>query len=67
MNAPERHELFVLEDGEKPCVNYLTSIPTNPPQPYTHSVEVTEDTKIPNAATIKVLKQDHTLGNMIRA
>jgi DNA-directed RNA polymerase II subunit RPB11 len=26
-----------------------------------------EDTKIPNAATIKVLKQDHTLGNMIRA
>lgn len=31
------------------------------------SVEVIEDTKIPNAATIKVLKQDHTLGNMLRA
>jgi len=30
-------------------------------------VEVTEDTKIPNAVTVKVLKQDHTLGNMIRA
>ncbi|EIM89210.1 RBP11-like subunits of RNA polymerase [Stereum hirsutum FP-91666 SS1] len=30
-------------------------------------VEIVEDTKIPNAATIKVLKQDHTLGNMIRA
>jgi hypothetical protein len=31
------------------------------------SVEVTEDTKIPNAATIKIVKQDHTLGNMLRA
>ncbi|KAF8649165.1 hypothetical protein AX16_005963 [Volvariella volvacea WC 439] len=30
-------------------------------------VEVTEDTKIPNAATIKIVKQDHTLGNMLRA
>lgn len=48
MNAPARHELFVLDDGEK-------------------SVEIMEDTKIPNAATIKILKQDHTLGNMIRA
>ncbi|KAF8888630.1 DNA-directed RNA polymerase, partial [Infundibulicybe gibba] len=48
MNAPNRFELYVLEDGEKP-------------------VEITEDTKIPNAATVKVLKQDHTLGNMLRA
>lgn len=48
MNQPARHELYVLEDGEK-------------------SVEVTEDTKIPNAATIKIVKQDHTLGNMLRA
>ncbi|KAJ3504501.1 hypothetical protein NLJ89_g7903 [Agrocybe chaxingu] len=48
MNAPARHELYVLEDGEK-------------------GVEVTEDTKIPNAATIKIVKQDHTLGNMLRA
>ena len=28
---------------------------------------MTEDTKIPNAATIKIVKQDHTLGNMLRA
>ncbi|KAG5652084.1 hypothetical protein H0H81_006347 [Sphagnurus paluster] len=48
MNAPNRYELYVLEDGEKP-------------------VEITEDTKIPNAATIKIVKQDHTLGNMLRA
>jgi len=47
MNAPNRYELFVLDEGEKP-------------------VEVTEDTKIPNAATIKVVKQDHTLANMVR-
>ncbi|KAJ7634823.1 DNA-directed RNA polymerase [Roridomyces roridus] len=30
-------------------------------------LEVTEDTKIPNAATFKIHKQDHTLGNMLRA
>ncbi|KAF9010141.1 DNA-directed RNA polymerase [Cyathus striatus] len=30
-------------------------------------VEIIEDTKIPNAATIKIVKQDHTLGNMLRA
>ncbi|KIL58211.1 hypothetical protein M378DRAFT_188299 [Amanita muscaria Koide BX008] len=30
-------------------------------------VDITEDTKIPNAATIKVVKQDHTLANMLRA
>ncbi|KAI0696833.1 DNA-directed RNA polymerase [Cytidiella melzeri] len=48
MNAPNRYELYVLDEGEKP-------------------VEITEDTKIPNAATIKIVKQDHTLGNMLRA
>lgn len=48
MNQPNRFELYVLDDGERP-------------------VEVTEDTKIPNAATIKILKQDHTLANMLRA
>ncbi|KIO31402.1 hypothetical protein M407DRAFT_133341 [Tulasnella calospora MUT 4182] len=31
------------------------------------SLEITDDTKIPNAATIKVVKQDHTMANMIRA
>ncbi|KAH7345239.1 DNA-directed RNA polymerase [Rhizoctonia solani] len=30
-------------------------------------IEVIEDTKIPNAATFKVVKQDHTLANMLRA
>ncbi|KAI0332806.1 RBP11-like subunits of RNA polymerase [Cubamyces sp. BRFM 1775] len=48
MNAPNRYELYVLEEGERP-------------------VEVTEDTKIPNAATIKIVKQDHTLANLLRS
>jgi len=48
MNEPNRQDLYVLEEGEKP-------------------VEVTEDTKIPNAATFKILKQDHTLADMVRA
>ncbi|KAG8697435.1 DNA-directed RNA polymerase II core subunit [Ceratobasidium sp. 394] len=30
-------------------------------------IEVTEDTKIPNAATVKIVKQDHTLANMLRS
>jgi len=30
-------------------------------------VTITDDTKIPNAATARINKQDHTLGNMIRA
>lgn len=32
-----------------------------------YRVEISEDTKLPHAATIKVLKQDHTLANMLRA
>ncbi|KAI0631019.1 RBP11-like subunits of RNA polymerase [Trametes polyzona] len=48
MNAPNRYELYVLEEGERP-------------------VEVTEDTRIPNAATIKIVKQDHTLANLLRS
>ncbi|EKM57542.1 uncharacterized protein PHACADRAFT_251231 [Phanerochaete carnosa HHB-10118-sp] len=48
MNAPNRYELFVLDEGEK-------------------LVEITEDTKIPNATTFKIVKEDHTLGNLLRA
>lgn len=65
MNAPNRHESFVLDDGEKGYVLL--------PQRCTwcwrsvQRVEVIEDTKIPNAATFKVIKQDHTLANMLRS
>jgi len=30
-------------------------------------LDTQEDTKIPNAATFKIVKQDHTMANMIRA
>lgn len=30
-------------------------------------LEVVEDTKIPNAATITINKEDHTLANMLRS
>ncbi|KAG8834453.1 DNA-directed RNA polymerase II core subunit [Serendipita sp. 399] len=30
-------------------------------------LEIIEDTKIPNAATFRVYKQDHTLANLLRA
>ncbi|KAG8953372.1 DNA-directed RNA polymerase II core subunit [Tulasnella sp. 419] len=48
MNAPNRFELYILQDGEAP-------------------LEITDDTKIPNAATIKIVKQDHTVANLIRS
>jgi len=41
-------------------LGYLTEVV------HLYRVEVTEDPKIPNAATIKVVKQDHTLANMVR-
>ena len=66
MNAPPRHELYVLDDGEKQYVS-LKTIPSIYLTSSFLSVEITEDTKIPNAATIKIVKQDHTLGNMLRA
>lgn len=31
------------------------------------SLKIEEDSKIPNAATFTLRKQDHTLGNMIRS
>eukprot|EP00126_Sphaerothecum_destruens_P005292 Sdes_comp18684_c0_seq1m8955 len=47
MNAPDRFESFLLQDGEK-------------------KISYQKDTKVPNAASFTILKEDHTLGNMIR-
>lgn len=33
----------------------------------THRLTVEEDTKIPNACTVRINKEDHTLANMLRA
>jgi len=52
MNAPGRSELFVLDDGEKSCVTFhLESRHIKTDIPFaSSSVEIVEDTKIPNAA-----------------
>ncbi|KAK3701080.1 DNA-directed RNA polymerase II core subunit [Vermiconidia calcicola] len=45
---PDRHELFLLDDGEK-------------------KVEYEPETRVPNAAMFTFNKEDHTLGNLLRA
>jgi len=46
MNAPNTHETFYLQQGEK-------------------KVRFEKDTKVPNAATFFINKEDHTLGNLL--
>lgn len=64
-NIPERHTIYVLQEGERGqiilFIHLYTSINMY------HRVEVIEDTKIPNAATFKVFKQDHTIANLLRS
>jgi DNA-directed RNA polymerase II subunit RPB11 len=59
MNAPDRFELFILPEGVKKSIN--------PSSLLTVRVTLEPDSKIPNAATITFEKEDHTLGNMLRA
>jgi DNA-directed RNA polymerase II subunit RPB11 len=59
MNQPNRIDSWILEEDQKPYVK--TFALANP------SLTITEDPKLTNAATITIRKQDHTLGNMIRA
>lgn len=65
MNAVPRFDNFLYEDGEKRYV--FLSIAHEPCIDHLGRIEITEDSKIPNAATIKVVKQDHTLANLLRA
>ena len=64
INQPNRIDSWILDDGEKlwvelrwqwSCADLLFSL------------TITEDPKIPNAATILLKKQDHTMANMIRS
>ena len=48
MNAPDRHELLVVPEGQK-------------------KLEMKKDTRIPNAATFTIQREDHTIGNLLRA
>ncbi|KAK4546129.1 hypothetical protein LTR36_002266 [Oleoguttula mirabilis] len=46
--VPDRHELFLLADGEK-------------------KITFEPETRVPNAAMFTFNKEDHTLGNLLRA
>ncbi|KAK5134281.1 hypothetical protein LTR08_006710 [Meristemomyces frigidus] len=46
--APDRHELFLLGEGEK-------------------KITFEPETRVPNAAMFTFNKEDHTLGNLLRA
>lgn len=48
MNAPDRFELFLLQDGEKKITEQI-------------------DTRTPNSSIFTILKEDHTLCNLLRA
>ena len=61
MNAPDRFELFILPEGVKKYLQDSQVLLLTP------RVTLEPDSKIPNAATIIFEKEDHTLGNMLRA
>lgn len=69
MNAPDRFELFVIPEGKRKLVSTVDILHvsfSNLLNVITHRVEMEEDTKIPNAATFKIEREDHTLANMLR-
>ena len=63
MNAPDRFELFILPEGvDKYVLCYVFHKETN-----YRRIKITPDTKVPNAALIKIEREDHTLANLLRA
>lgn len=60
---PKPPPLLLVTPGQPETIrhNVQTADPTPP------RLTITEDPKIPNAATVTLRNQDHTLGNMIRA
>ena len=60
MNQPDRFAQHVLGDDELPCVTAARARLTG-------RFTVEEDSKIPNAATLTINKEDHTLANMLRS
>ena len=67
MNTPNRFELYTLGDAEKLYVDYRFFNVKTLLLLVIERLEIQEDTKIPNAATFKVNKQDHTMAGMIRS
>lgn len=63
MNQPDRFAQHVLGDDEQPCVPRRSSVHAHECRSFT----VEEDSKIPNAATLTINKEDHTLAGMLRS
>lgn len=61
MNEPERFELFNLGPNQRKYV-FILFLVSN----YFSRVTYQKDTKIQNAASFTLQKEDHTLGNVLR-
>ncbi|KAK6343970.1 DNA-directed RNA polymerase II core subunit [Orbilia brochopaga] len=48
MNAPDRFELFIMQDGEE-------------------KITAVDETRVPNCVVFTFVKEDHTLGNLLRS
>lgn len=67
MNAPDRFELFILPDGVDKYVILRLRYTAFFCSWLTPRIKIIPDTKVPNAAIIKIEREDHTLANLLRA
>lgn len=65
MNAPDRFDQHVLAEGESPYVLFPFLAQSQAHNP--RRVTLEEDTKIPNAVTLTINKEDHTLAGLLRS
>ena len=65
-NAPDRFERFVLPDGVPKCAPDCWDTRRRPrAERGQRRVSVTPDTKVKNAATFRIEREDHTVGNTV--
>ena len=72
MNAPDRFERFVLPEGLPKCApaadqraHCICACRAQSQAQYCCRVTVTPDTKVKNAATFRIEREDHTVGNTV--
>ena len=66
-DVQRRHELFLLDEGEKKVEHEPETRKSHPP-PLIHSPHANPSLPgVPNAALFTFNKEDHTLGNLLRA
>ena len=72
MNAPDRLDSIQVPTGLSKCVCGVP--PFSPPSLLSHTyrpplsdrIQIMPDEKMPNAATYRILREDHTLGHLLR-